>query len=172
MIEAVISSEYAKADVERLIDEYGNSILRMCFMYLKDIHLAEDAMQDTFVKVYKNYSRFKGESSEKTWIMRIAINVCKNYQRTFWWKRIDLKDAIESAVINSDTNNLEEEDVLKEVMKLPRKYKEVILLFYYQEMKVKEVAEALDIKEATVATRLKRAREKLKFSLKGWYYDE
>ena len=57
-------------DISKLIAEYGDSILRMCFLYLKDIHLAEDAVQHTFIKVYKNHSKFKRDSAEKTWIMR------------------------------------------------------------------------------------------------------
>ncbi|WP_141502369.1 sigma factor [Paenibacillus luteus] len=68
-------------DMKRIIAEYGNSLLRMCFLYLKDIRLAEDAVQDTLIKVYKSYSQFKGHANEKTWIMKIAINVCKNYQQ-------------------------------------------------------------------------------------------
>ena len=159
-------------DIKKLMEEYGVSLLRMCFLYLKDTHLAEDAVQDTFIKVHKSYPKFKGESKEKTWIMRIAINVCKNYLRSSWWKRIDeavILDNIPS--INSDDTS-QDESLLLEIMKLPLKYKEVILLFYYQDMKIREIAEVLNIPEATISVRLMRAREILKIKLKGWYYDE
>lgn len=160
----------SKTNMERLLAEYGNSILRMCCLYLKDTHLAEDALQDTFIKVYANYSSFEGHSNEKTWIMRIAINVCKNYLRSSWWKRIDEATLLES--IPAEEHVIGDDTLLVEIMKLSPKYKEVILLFYYQDMKIREIAEVLQIPEATVSVRLKRAREILKIKLKGWFYDE
>lgn len=105
-------------------------------------------------KVYKNYSQFKGKSSEKTWIMRIAINVCKNYLRSSWWRHID-----ESAVLDSIPvieSALMDDTLILLVMKLSQKYKQVVLLFYYQDMRIREIAEALQIPESTVSVRLKR----------------
>jgi RNA polymerase sigma-70 factor (ECF subfamily) len=67
--------------MQRLIDEYGNSLLRMCYLYFHDLQLAEDAVQDTYIKVYQNRDKFKGACSEKTWITGIAINVCKSHLR-------------------------------------------------------------------------------------------
>lgn len=158
-------------DMERLISTYGNSLLRMCFLYLKDRQLAEDAVQDTYIKVYKNYAGFRGDSSEKTWIVRIAINVCKNYLRNPWKTRIN-SDAVLADIPCRTEGMLFDDTVLREIMMLSPKYKEVILLFYYQELKIREIAEALHIPESTVTVRLKRAREQLKPKLKGWYYDE
>lgn len=167
MISISVPDENSTPNMKKLIDEYGNSILRMCFLYLKDTHLAEDAVQDTFIKVYTNYSQFKGNSNEKTWIMRIAINVCKNYLRSSWWKRIDESAVLEA--IPADENIVEDDTLLLNVMKLSLKYKEVILLYYYQDMKIREIAKALQIPESTVSIRLKRAREKLKINLEGWF---
>ena len=65
--------------MDRIVQQYGDALMRMCFLYLKDVHLAQDAVQDTWLKVYRNYDKFDANSSEKTWIMRIAINVCKDY---------------------------------------------------------------------------------------------
>ena len=62
-------------NIEKLIDEYSNSLIRLCYIMLKDIHLAEEAAFDTLYKAYKGYNRFRKESSEKTWITQIAINV-------------------------------------------------------------------------------------------------
>ena len=159
-------------DMNKLVEEYGNSLLRMCFLYLKDIHLAEDAVQDAFIKVNKSYINFKGDSEEKTWVMRIAINVCKNYLRSSWWKRIDEAAVLENITVSNSTDALQDEALLLEIMKLSPKYKEVILLFYYQDMKICEIAEVLNIPETTISVRLMRAREILKIKLKGWYYDE
>ncbi|MBU3129106.1 sigma-70 family RNA polymerase sigma factor [Clostridium tagluense] len=159
-------------DMTNLISEYGDSLLRMCFIYLKDIHLAEDAVQDTFIKVYKSYSKFKGHSEEKTWIMRIAINVCKNYLRSSWWKRINETVNLDNIPASTIDGSTQDDALLLEIMKLSPKYKEVILLFYYQDMKIREISEVLQTPESTISVRLKRAREKLKIKLKGWCYDE
>ncbi|QOR34877.1 sigma-70 family RNA polymerase sigma factor [Clostridium sp. 'deep sea'] len=167
---SLVPERNIETEINRLITTYGNSILRMCFIYLKDIHLAEDALQDTYIKVYKNYSSFKGNSSEKTWIMRIAINVCKNYLRSSWWKRKNEEVSLES--ITATENMEENDDLVLEIMKLSYKYKEVILLYYYQELKIREIAKVLNIPESTVSIRLKRAREKLKISLEDNRYNE
>ncbi|MEG0397297.1 MAG: sigma factor, partial [Oscillospiraceae bacterium] len=68
-------TENTDVDMERIATQYGTQMLRMCFMYLKDMQLAEDAVQDTMLKIYRNYAQFEGNSGEKTWVMRIAINV-------------------------------------------------------------------------------------------------
>jgi RNA polymerase sigma factor (sigma-70 family) len=69
----------ANEKLEELMNKYGDSIFRMCFLYLRDYHLAEDATQETFIKAMKSYDSFEHNSSEKTWLIRIAINVCQKY---------------------------------------------------------------------------------------------
>ena len=170
MISNLVPNRNEEPDIKELLDKYGNSVLRMCFLYLKDSHLAEDATQDTFIKVYKSYSQFNGISSEKTWIIRIAVNVCKNYLRSSWWKRIDESVILDS--IPADEKTFGDDSLLLQVMSLSRRYKEVVLLFYYQDMKIREIAEALQIPESTVSVRLKRARETLKSNLEGRYLYE
>ena len=76
----------ANETIIRLMNIYGDSILRMCFLYLKDYHLAEDAAQETFIKAMNSYDMFHSLSSEKTWLTRIAINCCKNIMRTNWFR--------------------------------------------------------------------------------------
>ncbi len=157
-------------DMKRLINDYGNNLLRMCYLYLHDVQLAEDAMQDTYIKVYQNWDGFKGECSEKTWITSVAINVCKSHLRSSWYKKLLLRNDMNQESYYED--KIKDDTVLKEISKLKPKYKEVILLFYYQEMKSKEIAAALGITESAVTVRLYRAREQLKKTLKGWYFNE
>jgi RNA polymerase sigma factor (sigma-70 family) len=159
-----------KPDFQRIVTKYGDSLLRMCYLYLKDVHLAQDAVQETFLRVHKHYSSYRGDAAEKTWIIRIAINVCKNTMRTHWWRRVDIGASLLEIPVAAPAEP--DDTLLIEIMKLPPRYKEVILLFYYQEMKIREIAEALGAPESTVAVRLKRARERLKPALKGWYFDE
>lgn len=69
-----------------LMNHYGDSVFWMCYAYLKDYQLAEDVAQETFIQVYQHYGEFRNQSSIKTWIIQIAINLCKNQMRTHWWK--------------------------------------------------------------------------------------
>lgn len=158
----------APPDLERIIHAYGNAVLRMCFLYLKDMHLAEDAAQETFLKVYRSYAQFDGTAGEKTWVMRIAINVCKDYLRSAWNRRVSVVEALNDVPVAQEYPH-EDDTLLRAVMALKPKYKEVILLFYYQDMKISEIARILDAPESTVSVRLKRAREQLKKRLEGWY---
>ena len=135
--------------LEAWLDQYGDQLLRLCTLYLKDVHLAEDAVQDTFLKAWRSREQFRGESSAKTWLTRIAINVCKGYLRSPWKRRREPADIMDQ---------------------LP--YREVILLHYYQQLKAREIAQLLHIPLSTVTVRLSRARQQLRDELKGWYYDE
>lgn len=168
----LLSREAPRPDMAALVDQYGDALLRICFLYLKDSYLAEDALQDTFLKVYQHYGKFKGEASEKTWVTRIAINTCKNYLRTMRRCPTDDLVAFESIPANPHAHPLEDNTLAVEVMKLPPKYKEVILLFYYQQFKIHEIAGILKTPAGTIASRLKKARALLETNLKGWYYDE
>lgn len=157
-----------------LISEYGTEILRLCYLYLKDYQLAEDACQDTFLKVYKNFDSFKGKSSMKTWITRICINTCKNHLRSSWFKKIVLSNEklINTEVSDKDLfNEPQKSDLFTVVVNLKPKYKDIILMYYYQQLSVKEIAIVLDITEANVSTRLFRARKKLKKEMGGVIYE-
>lgn len=161
----------AVPDMERIVDQYGTALLRMCYLYLKDMQLAEDAVQDTFLKVYRNYGQFNGGAGEKTWVTRIAINVCKDYLRTAWRRRVNVVEELNDIPDAEGTHAAEDGALLNEVMALKPKYREVLLLYYYQDLKISEIAKVLGAPESTISVRLKRAREQLKSRLEGWEFD-
>ena len=155
----------------RLLDDWGDRLLRLCTLYLKDAHLAEDAVQETLIKAWRNVDKFRGDGSEITWITRIAINVCKSYLRSPWKRRRAPAEELERLFAPSD--NPQVDDTLPHaIMALSRPYREVILLYYYQELKAREIADILGVDVSTVTVRLSRARKQLREALKGWYYDE
>jgi RNA polymerase sigma-70 factor (ECF subfamily) len=160
-------------DIESLIHQYGNDVLRMAYMYLKDIHTAQDIFQDVFIKVNQKLCTFEGNSSIKTWIIRITINTCKDYKKSAWNRRvIPMMEYQEDAIVSdSDFDEIEKQDTMelirKTVMALPAKYKDVLLCVYYQEMSISETATVLSIAEGTAKSRLSRARQKLKSILVG-----
>ena len=159
----------AQHAVEQWMREHGDSILRLCFVYLRDHHLAEDAMQEAFLKAYRGYAGFRGDSDVKTWLVRIAINVCKDINKTAWMRfvnrKISLEDVPEPAVPPVEADDT----LITAVMALPRKLKEAVLLFYYLGLPAGEVAKALDIALPTVYKRLNKAQDLLKIQLEGWY---
>lgn len=156
-----------------LMNSYGNSVFRMCYAYLKDYQLAEDVAQETFIRVFQHYEEFHNQSSIKTWIIQIAINLCKNQMRTHWWKnRFHQRIQEEEETVECYDSVLNGQVIFEEISKLPVKYREVILLYYFQEFTIREIAQVLDVKESTIKARLVRAREKLKPKLKEVLWDE
>jgi RNA polymerase sigma-70 factor (ECF subfamily) len=167
-----VPNRVREAEIERLMKLYENSLLRMCFVYLHDTYLAEDAMQETFIKAYNHFESFRGESSEKTWLMRIAINTCKDIKRLSWFRLVDRRISLEHVPEPECSYEPQDETLITQVMRLPRKYKEVVLLRYYQGMTVGEISETLGIAKPTVYAWLTKAQQRLRIELEGWYLSE
>ena len=154
--------------IEELIDLYGNGILRLCILYLGDRQLAEDAFQETFLKAWEKWDGFRGESSVKTWLTRIAVNTCRDMLRSGWLRIMRRSRPIETLFDLSAPGDLQEDTAVRDaVLRLPGKYREVILLSCDQDMKIREIAEHLSLPQNTVSTRLRRARALLTHELKG-----
>ena len=150
-----------------LIERYQRDLLRTCTLLLRDAHLAEDAVQETFLQAYRSLPRFRGESGMRTWLMRIAVNTCHNMQRRPWFRhedrRVDL-DALPVAVPGMSETSIA---LMTEVMRLPPEEMEAVWLYYYQDMTAREVAKATGVTVSAVAKRLSRARVRLREALGG-----
>ena len=148
--------------VEELIDSYGDDVLRLCVLILGDRQLAEDAFQITMTKAWRQLASFRGESGEKTWLSHIAANVCRDMLRTGWMRLLRRSDPIEAlpelAAPGEDEGGSGVRDA---VLALPGRYREVIVLYYFEDMKQREIAQALRLPVHTVSTRLRRARAML-----------
>ena len=165
----VVDIEDKEELIDELMNKYGQEILQLVNSYVKNKTIAEDLTQDIFVKCYRSLNTFKGKSKVKTWLWRIAINHCKDYLKSWYQKNVlaienefvytvDSKESVEQTVIKND----EDERLVFEVMNLPIKYREVIYLFYFEELPIKEIAQVIEVKENTVKTRMRRAKELLK----------
>ena len=159
-------------EMERLVDVYGTGMLRMCCMYLGDVHLAQDAVQDAFIKIYRAWHPMDGPAAEKAWVMRVTVNVCKDYLRSAWKRKVNLVEQYPELPASEDPPKNEEGRLLAEIMALKPKYREVILLHYYQQLRVNEIAEVLGAPQSTVSIRLRRAREALRKRLEGGPYED
>ena len=156
--------------INRLINIYGDTIFRVCYLYVKDYQIAEDIVQEVFVKVYRNYNKFKHNADEKTWITKIAINTCKTYLKSSWVKRVILKEETESTFIEDVEKRFiyqdEKAQLLLAVLEMGSKYKDIIILYYYNGLTISEISKILGISENTVKTRMVRGRKKLEIKLK------
>ena len=161
----------SRSELDRLMEQYGSSLLRMSAIYLKDADLAQDAVQETFIKAYRHINDYRGDSSEKTWLTTICVNTCRDILRTAWFRHISRMD-LDTLPEKPAEFEFPDNTVLTEVMRLPAKYREVILLRYYEGMKLKEVSSALGLSDGKLRTRLNKANEILRDRLKEWYYDE
>ena len=156
-----------EADFIELVAEHQTALLRMCYMVLRDRQQAEDAVQETFLKAYRAMDGFRGASSGKTWLTAIAMNTCRDMRRSAWLRYVDRRvtpEDLPEAVLPPSEDDRE---LTLRVMQLPDKLREVIVLYYYQDMNSVEIARSLRLPQSTVATRLKRAREKLREALEG-----
>ena len=159
-------------ELERLVAQYQGAVLRTCYLYLCDRSQAEDAVQETFLKVYRNLDSFRGESSEKTWILKIAMRTCYDMNHS-GWSRFFNRRITPEMLPEASVPFTERDDALTQaVMRLPEKLRRVIILYYYQGLGVREIAETLGITQPSVSSRMKRGREKLKAALEGREIDE
>lgn len=158
--------------LQEMVIKYQTELLHICYLYLRDATLAEDAAQETFLKAYRALNSFRGDSGERTWLMKIAINTCRDMQRSTWHRHMDRRvtpDMLPQAAVPFETAD---EDLVISVMELPAKLKETVLLYYFQNMSVKEIAISLGITSPSVSNRLKRATKKLRIALEGRHYHE
>ena len=156
----------------QLIEKYGNKLLRTCYLILKDKEEAEDVVQETFIKVFNKIDTFKEQSGFYTWIYAIAINLTRDRMR-MKQDFLELKDEwigndnVESLV----EINIDRELLRKEIFSLNSLYREVLVLFYFEERSIKEISSLLNEKEGTIKSKLSRGRNILKEGLlKGGQY--
>ncbi|OZM58391.1 RNA polymerase factor sigma C [Lottiidibacillus patelloidae] len=175
-MEELTAEAFDLDDKSALIDEimikYGQEILQLAYSFVNNKEVAEDLTQDIFVKCYKSLHTFKGNSKIRTWLWKIAINHCKDYLKSWYNNKIIIsedesmfdktqKESVEMAVIQKG----DDEKMAVAVMNLEIKYREVIYLFYFQELTIREISKLIGIKQSTIKTRLRRAKEILKEEL-------
>ena len=154
--------EMDRQEAERLVNTYSDLILRLSYTYLKSTQDAEDICQTVFLRLLTGSEVFQSREHEKAWIVRTAINACKDELRAFRRRTVPLEDAPEAAAPEAPRS-----EVLEAVMELPGKYREAIYLFYYEGYSIGEIAALTGRSEAAVSAHLSRGRKKLRTMLGG-----
>ena len=160
------NSQNIEEELNRLVAEYQKTLLHMCSFWLKDAMQAEDAVQEVYIKAYKALPGFRHECSEKTWLLRIAANVCRDMQKSRWSRfvnrNVDIANLPEPAYEMTE----HDDEVIQAIQALPAKYSEIILLHFWQYMSLTEIAVILNTSLSTVSRRLTNAKKRLRIQLK------
>ncbi|MGN1021449.1 MAG: sigma-70 family RNA polymerase sigma factor [Aristaeellaceae bacterium] len=166
---AAIPGMIREERLRRWIDAYSDDILRTCFLYLADRAQAEDALQETWIKAWRSMEDYERRrvQNDKAWLMRIAINTCKDFRRTAWFRHIDRRKALEELSPRLTQVPPEDKSLSYLVMELPARYRQVVLLYYFQGLTQRETAEALGLSPSAVIRRLRSAEKILKQALTG-----
>lgn len=153
-----------------IMDEHGEYCLRVAYLYVNDWAVAEEIVQDVFFAYYCQQERFEQRSSLKTYLVKITVHKSHDYLRSWKNKRHMLLEKLHIGVSKrTPEKELVEKDdrriLTTALFELPIAYREVLILYYYQELKIREIAEILASTENTIKTRLRRARQKLQEKL-------
>jgi RNA polymerase sigma-70 factor (ECF subfamily) len=138
-------------------------VRRVCFIYLKSGTDVDDIFQEVFLKLLQHNDQFESEEYEKAWLCRVAINKCKDFHKSYFRKNVCSIDDLDITIEDKTETGL-----IREVLSLPQKYRNVIYLFYYEDYTALEIAKILCKKENTVYSHLHRAKLILKDKLKGF----
>lgn len=146
--------------------QYGDLITRTCCLYLGDRGLAEDAAQETFLRAWRSMAQFEGRNNAtpKSWLIRIAINTCKNIRRTAWFRKTDRSVTPEELPLPAAE---EDRTLLLTVQSLPDRQREVVILRYYHGMSLDETARTLGLSRSTAFHRLQKALICLRIQWEG-----
>lgn len=154
--------------LEKIMIDYGNELVQLAFSYVKDAEIAKDLVQNTFIKCYKNLESFRFDAQIKTWLYRITINECKDYLKSWHYKMVQVKSFInettKSIIPSTEKTVIEKynkEEIKDTIFSLPKVYREVVYLYYYDSLTSEEIASVLGIPVNTVKTRLRRAKQRL-----------
>ena len=153
-----------KMETKLAIEKYADTVRRICFVYLKNYHDAEDVFQNVFLKHALHDAGFESEEHEKAWIIRVAINACKDAIKSLFRKRVI---SIDELIAEPSYTMPDGREVLEAVLQMSEKYRIVIYLFYYEGYSALEISAMLRKNENTVYTWLSRARKQLKEKIGG-----
>ena len=154
-------------EVNKAIERYSDTVRRLCMIHLKNHADTEDIFQTVFLKYVLSSVSFESAEHEKAWLIRVTINACKDFLKNFFRNHtVPLEELLEQpAPIPPDHR-----EVLEAVLSLPKKYREVVYLHYYEEYTAPQIGRILGKNTNTVYTLLTRSKKMLREKLEGGIY--
>ncbi|MGO4345645.1 sigma-70 family RNA polymerase sigma factor [Paenibacillus sp. MCAF9] len=149
-----------------LMNAYGNDVWNFAFFLIRNAHAADDICQDVFLTVYEKLHTFRGEASMKSWLLAITRNKTYKYKRSAYFSKVIVMDFVTRRETSRSAeaevfDRMETKYIWNTVMKLPLRYREVLILEIHYQLSMQEMASMLQLAEGTVKSRLHRARKKM-----------
>ncbi|WP_413364350.1 sigma-70 family RNA polymerase sigma factor [Lysinibacillus sp. 3P01SB] len=158
--------------MQQIIDDYSEQLLRIAYYFTKNLHAAEDIVQDVFIKF--SQSNYKEIGQLRAYLTKLTINRSKDYLKSWTYRKIQFQEHLPTIVFSQKDKMIQKElrsTIGEAILALPIKYREVIILYYYEDLHTADIAALLQQPESTIRTRLRRAREKLRPVLSNEWED-
>lgn len=158
----------SETEINRAVDEYADMVRRLCMLHLKNYADTEDIFQTVFLKYALSSIEFENKEHEKAWLIRVSINACKDLLKSFFRRNtVSIHQLIEQPAPQDQDYT----DVLEAVLSLPKKYKDVVYLYYYEGYTAPQISKILGKNVNTIYTLLNRSKKILKAQLGGSEYE-
>lgn len=151
-------------EIEQAINTYSDTVRRICFLYALQRCDVEDTFQNVFLKYARSDQTFTDMEHGKAWFITVTMNVCKDFFKSWFRRKVDMSDDLTQFSIDDRSRS---QEILEQVMMLPKRYRIVIYLYYYEGYKLSEIAQICGRNENTINTWMKRGRAMLKDQLGG-----
>ena len=173
MVNAQGEQEDREERLRRMMQTYGDALVSLCTGVLGDADLAQDVVQETFIRAYRSLDRLRNAhaGSERAWLTRIAVNRCASERRSRWFRSIVTRETMDELPDASQTDGETDGMLFEAVRRLPGRECTAILLRYEQDMPVEEIAQSLGVSPSAVYRRLEAGRRRLKRMLEGGEID-
>ena len=152
------------------VEQYTTYLLKLSYLNVRDKQTAEDIVQDVFIKLYEKFGDIIPLEHTKSYLVTMTMNRCRDYFKSWHYRKIQLTEVFSREAKTEPTYEFTEDETQSEliqaILNLPINYREVIVLYYYDEQSTNEIAKTLSIPVGTVKTRLQRARQLLKEHIK------
>ncbi|MDW0118148.1 sigma-70 family RNA polymerase sigma factor [Sporosarcina thermotolerans] len=157
--------------IEEVMFQNLEFLIRLAYYYVKDLQVAEDIVQEVFIKFYNNKSKYENRGELKAFLTKMTVNKSKDYLKSWAYRKIQLQNKLFLSafeIIHDELVRIDEQTIIADaILELPLKQREVLIYYYFHEMTIVAVASLLSIPESTVKSRLRRGKEILRNQLKG-----
>lgn len=157
-------------NLKEIMNLYTEPLLRLAYYYVKDTQIAEDIVQEVFIKMYNSQTNYEERGELKAYLYKMTSNKSKDYLKSWSYRNVQLQNKIFPSASKIEVDELvrkDEQTIIGDaILELPIKYREVLIYYYFNDMKISEIASILSTSESTIKTRLGRGKELLKNKLK------